>query len=682
MKLNGYEILVCNCERTMALDGKKLCKAAGAEGGEPDVHSTLCRAEVGQFAQGLKDADKIIVACTQEAPLFAELAGEQDFAGDLRFVNIRERAGWSEDKADKTAKTAALLADAAYVSQPAGSINISSSGQCLVYGAGQQAYDAAVKLNQRLPVTLLLSDAADLVPPTRADVPVFKGRISAAKGRVGAFEIVVDGYAPLMPSSRDGAQFVMERNGASSTCALILDMSDGAPLFSGARLREGYKKVDAGNPAAVMEALFELSDLAGEFEKPLYVRYDASICAHSRSRQQGCNRCLDVCPAGAITSAGDEVEIDPVICGGCGSCAAVCPTGAASYQMPQRADLVARIGRLVSTYLSAGGKQPEVLVHDGGFGLDLISMSARFGKGLPAHVLPLAVNEVTQTGHDAMLAMFAAGAGRVVIAANPAHADELAGLEAQAEIANALAAGLGYDARVEIVCEADPDKLEDAVWRDQPAAALKAHSVAGVGSKRDVVRTVLGQLHQDAPAPVAAVALPDGAPYGRIVVDDAACTLCQACVGACPVNAISDNPGKPQLSFTEAACVQCGLCRNTCPESAITLETRFSFDPSALSPAVLKEEEPFACIRCGTEFGTKSSIERISAKLAGKHSMFADASSAELIKMCDNCRIEHQANSESDPFAMGERPRVRTTQDYLDAGSGKLSADDFLIDDD
>jgi hypothetical protein len=51
MKLNGYEILVCNCERTMTLDGKKLCKAAGADGGEPDVHSTLCRAEVGQFAR-------------------------------------------------------------------------------------------------------------------------------------------------------------------------------------------------------------------------------------------------------------------------------------------------------------------------------------------------------------------------------------------------------------------------------------------------------------------------------------------------------------------------------------------------------------------------------------------------------------------------------------------------------
>ena len=97
---------------------------------------------------------------------------------------------------------------------------------------------------------------------------------------------------------------------------------------------------------------------------------------------------------------------------------------------------------------------------------------------------------------------------------------------------------------------------------------------------------------------------------------------------------------------------------------------------------MLKEEEPFACIRCGKEFGTKSSIDRIMGMLAGKHSMFSDSASAELIQMCDNCRIEHQANSANDPFAAGERPRIRTTQDYINAGKQGASIDDFLIDDD
>ncbi len=685
MKLNGYETLICNCERTMSLDGKKICKAAGGSE-EPDVFNTLCRAEVSRFADTLSENAKVLVACTQEAPLFGELAGEQAFEGELRFVNIRERAGWTTDKSANSAKIAALLADSAHASEPAGSISVTSSGQCLVYGAGQQALDAARKLNQRIPTTLLLSDAGDVVPPVSADVALFKGKIVKAAGHLGAFEIVVDGYAPLMPSARQSADFVMARDGASSTCALILDLSDGPSLFTGGHLREGYKKVDAGDPARVMEAMFELADMAGEFEKPLYVNYDSGICAHSRSLKTGCTRCLDVCPAGAITSAGDMVEFDPVICGGCGSCTAVCPTGAAAYAMPQRADLVGRIGTLVSTYRSAGGKAPEVLVHDNGYGLELISMSARFGRGLPARVLPLGVNEITQIGHDGLLAMMAAGVARIHLIANPAKREELAGTEAQIELTRALAQGLGYECSINLICEADLDALEASVWADKPAPALKAHAISGVGSKRDVTRTMLGLLHGNAPAPQDIIALPEAAPYGQIIVNTDTCTLCQACVGACPVNAIADSPDKPQLSFTEAACVQCGLCRTTCPEGAITLEPRYNFAASALSPVILNEEEPFACISCGKEFGTKSTIEKISAQLAGQHSMFADSEASKLIQMCDNCRIEHQANSGNDPFAAGSRPAMRRTEDYVEAekktAAGEtLSADDFLMED-
>lgn len=686
MKLNGYETLICNCERTMTLDGKKICKAAGGSE-EPDVFSNLCRAEVGKFAEAVSSHAKVLVACTQEAPLFSELAQEQAYEGELRFVNIRERAGWSTDKKANSAKIAALLADAAHSSESAGSISVSSSGQCLVYGAGQQALDAARKLNARIPTTLLLSDAGDVIPPVSADVALFKGKISKAAGHLGAFEIVVDGYAPLMPSAKQSADFLMPRDGASSSCALILDLSDEPSLFTGGHLRDGYKKVDAGDPAAVMEAMFELADMAGEFEKPLYVQYDASICAHSRSLKTGCTKCLDVCPAGAITSIGDTVEFDPVICGGCGSCAAVCPTGAASYAMPQRSDLIARIGILVSTYLNAGGKNPEILVHDNSFGLELIGMSARFGRGLPDNVLTLGVNEITQVGHDAMLAIMAAGVAGIHLIANPARVEELSGSEAQIELTKAMAEGLGYRCTINLISEADPDILETIMWTDKPAPALKAHAISGVGSKRDVARTMLGLLHKSAPTPKDVVALPDNAPYGQIIVNTETCTLCQACVGACPVNAIGDNPDKPQLSFTEAACVQCGLCRTTCPEGAISLKPRYNFATSALSPTVLNEEEPFACISCGKDFGTKSTIEKIFNQLAGKHAMFADSDAAKLIQMCDNCRIEHQANSNNDPFTAGERPRIRRTEDYIEAerksNAGEpLSADDFLKDDD
>jgi len=38
---------------------------------------------------------------------------------------------------------------------------------------------------------------------------------------------------------------------------------------------------------------------------------------------------------------------------------------------------------------------------------------------------------------------------------------------------------------------------------------------------------------------------------------------------------------------------------------------------------------------------------------------------ARMIQMCDNCRVNAQYHSENSPFAGAERPRPRTTADYL-----------------
>ena len=93
------------------------------------------------------------------------------------------------------------------------------------------------------------------------------------------------------------------------------------------------------------------------------------------------------------------------ICGGCGSCHSVCPTGSISYQYPERADLIGRVQALQEAYSNAGGKQPVLLVHDAEFGDQLIAAIARFGKGLPANVLPLAMHAPTTLGHVEMASM-------------------------------------------------------------------------------------------------------------------------------------------------------------------------------------------------------------------------------------------------------------------------------------
>ena len=205
---------------------------------------------------------------------------------------------------------------------------------------------------------------------------------------------------------------------------LILDLSGAAPLLPAHAKRDGYFRPDPGNPAAIQRALFDLTDLVGEFETPRYVDFKAELCAHSRSRRIGCTCCLEVCPAAAIQPDGDVVAIDPYLCGGCGSCHSVCPTGAAAYAYPPATALLERLRTLLSTYRRAGGEDPVLLAHDEAHGSELISLMSR--RGLPAAVIPFAVNEVTQLGLDVTLGTLAYGSTRLMVLVPPKRRDELA----------------------------------------------------------------------------------------------------------------------------------------------------------------------------------------------------------------------------------------------------------------
>ena len=164
------------------------------------------------------------------------------------------------------------------------------------------------------------------------------------------------------------------------------------------------------------------------------------------------------------------------------------------------------------------------------------------------------------------------------------------------------------------------------------------------------------------------IALPAGAPFGAVALNVEGCTLCLACVSACPTGALKDDPERPTLRFAEDACVQCGLCQATCPEKVITLVPQLDFRAVNAPARVLKQEEPFRCVRCDKPFGVKSSVERVIAKLEGKHWMFKDSMKRlDVIRMCEDCRVNAMADDDFDPFGAPARPKPKTTDDYLRA---------------
>jgi ferredoxin len=411
---------------------------------------------------------------------------------------------------------------------------------------------------------------------------------------------------------------------------MVLDLSR-EPLVKLHQLPQGYFAPGA-DPLEQALAARELTALVGEFEKPRFFRYREKICAHSRSAKEGCNQCIDVCSSGAIRADGDHVKVEPHLCAGCGGCATVCPSGAMTYAYPQVPDLGMRLKTLLGTYRDAGGKDACILFHDAELGRRAVLEHGR-RHGLPPRVIPFEMFHVASIGMDVVLGAIAYGASQVRLLVTEKVAEGyVAALERQLGYAQTILGALGYGgAHVGIV------RSLAALGALAPAQTVARAAVFNLSpEKRTTLDFAIDHLAKHAPTPKDLIPLAAGAPFGAITVNKDRCTLCKACIGACPEAALLDSPEAPRLRFIERNCVQCGLCASTCPEDAIRLVPRLTIGAQAKEAATLNEADPFSCVRCGKPFGTRQMVENMLGKLSG-HSMFAGGTRR--LQMCADCRV-------------------------------------------
>lgn len=513
---------------------------------------------------------------------------------------------------------------------PTSVVSFLSHGRVLIIGDEAQALAAAGRLDEGLVATLFCPAQSRPATATVDGLTVVRGGNPCLTGSLGA-------YTLSLAEADDERESPAVALLTQARFDLVLDLGE-LPLLQQEALPPGYY-APRGDADALDSAIAELPDMRGEFEKPKFFNLDPEICAHGRRGIRGCTRCLDVCPAWAITSAGEHVTVDPNLCQGFGTCASVCPTGAITYAYPSTGDLLGYLRTVLVTYRDAGGTDPLLVFFDS---TSASEMAGEFGAALPENVLPVELEEVGSIGMDAWLTCLAYGSRRVLIlTANATPASIRETLNQQIGYTAPILEGMGYSgAAIEVLDSADVAAVTAAVNSDEAISLESQARFAPPPEKRLLLRAAINHLLEHAPSRRKVADLPTGAPFGQVKVDASACTLCMSCVAVCPTSALREGQGLPQLNFVERSCIQCGSCEKACPEDAVSLETRFLYDDKARgAQRLLHEEQPACCISCGKPFATRSML-KVMAKKLEDHWMFQNEAERRRLEMCEDCRVK------------------------------------------
>jgi ferredoxin len=351
-----------------------------------------------------------------------------------------------------------------------------------------------------------------------------------------------------------------------------------------------YDPMEIGFEIAVQK-LYENS---GYYQYKNFVQYDSSVCQYHERTEEICGKCEEVCPSVAIIKIDEErhLEFSDIDCHGCGGCVSVCPSGALDFtQMPRDAFSEAAdfYRGLIPLLLPRQVMLPEV---------------ALLPKVLP---FPL---EGRKYLHEVHFLTLLQKSGHAVIF----YTDFVSkGTGDAVRIINEIFERK-YGKKAIYICQSQ-DELSVAMAQAEPIEECLFDIVEEGMKKREIFTYRLAHLVGEDDLGV--IETGEHIHYGNVLINEANCTLCMSCVGACNVAALTSHPEDNTLKFNPSLCTNCGYCEVVCPEKECleVVYDQLSLNPSYFKKNTMAHDELFACVECGKEFATVKSIEKIATMM-------------------------------------------------------------------